>query len=156
MDKSGHRDSRTAFWIEVCDGWAVLQHSSGTTGLQKGVSLSHGAILRHNAAYGGILDRQSDDVIVSWLPLHHDMGFVACFLMPLLERVPFVHLSPFDWARRPALLLEQMAKQAGTLCWMPNFAFMADAVRDLPSDSHLSGVRTWINCSEQVTHAARR
>ncbi|MBF0624063.1 MAG: AMP-binding protein [Magnetococcales bacterium] len=137
---------------------AVVQHSSGTTGLQKGVALSHGAILLHNRRYAAALDLQADDRVVSWLPLYHDMGFIACFLMPLLERIPFVHLSPFDWARRPALLLEQMARQGGTRCWLPNFAFvfMAESIREGHGspDLSLSHVRSWIDCSEPVTAAA--
>ncbi|MFN2599411.1 MAG: AMP-binding protein [Pyrinomonadaceae bacterium] len=150
--------------FEVRDGdpgeVALLQHSSGTTGLQKGVALSHRAVLAHNRAYAERLKLTRDDVIVSWLPLYHDMGFVACFLLPLLERVAFVELSPFDWVTRPASLFEQIARHRATLCWMPNFAFqfMADAVRasQPPESLSLRSVRAWVNCSEPVQHAAHR
>src|SRR5207244_3058234 len=52
----------------------VLQHSSGTTGLQKPVMLSHKAILDHVKSYGQALQLREEDKIVSWLPLYHDMG----------------------------------------------------------------------------------
>lgn len=136
---------------------ALLQHSSGTTGLQKGVALSHRAVLRHNLAYAERMGLTREDVIVSWLPLYHDMGFVACFLLPLLARVPFVELSPFDWVLRPASLFEQIHKHRATLCWMPNFAFqfMADAVRPSQMEGlSLASVRAWVNCSEPVQHSA--
>lgn len=136
---------------------ALLQHSSGTTGLQKGVALSHRAVLRHNRAYASRINLKRDDVIASWLPLYHDMGFVACFLLPLLARVPFVELSPFDWVLRPVSLFEQIHKHRATLCWMPNFAFqfMADAVRPTQiEDLRLGSIRAWVNCSEPVQHAA--
>ena len=139
---------------------ALLQHSSGTTGLQKGVALSHRAVLRHNRAYAERIKLTREDVIVSWLPLYHDMGFVACFLLPLLARVPFVELSPFDWVLRPVSLFEQIERQRATLCWMPNFAFqfMADSVRaaQIPDGLSLASVRAWVNCSEPVQHAAHR
>ncbi|HVF45701.1 MAG TPA: AMP-binding protein, partial [Pyrinomonadaceae bacterium] len=136
---------------------ALLQHSSGTTGLQKGVALSHRAVLGHNRAYAERIALNREDVIVSWLPLYHDMGFVACFLLPLLARVPFVELSPFDWVLRPVSLFEQISAHRATLCWMPNFAFqfMADSVR--PSQLaglSLASVRAWVNCSEPVHHSA--
>jgi len=61
-----------------------LQHSSGTTGLQKGVALSHRSVLNQIAAYSQSIDLQDDDVVVSWLPLYHDMGLIAGFIMPLV------------------------------------------------------------------------
>jgi acyl-CoA synthetase (AMP-forming)/AMP-acid ligase II len=142
------------------DEVALLQHSSGTTGLQKGVALSHRAVLRHNRAYASRMKLRCEDVIVSWLPLYHDMGFVACFLLPLLARVPFVELSPFDWVLRPVSLFEQIERHRATLCWMPNFAFqfMADSVRpsQIREGLSLASVRAWVNCSEPVQHTAHR
>ena len=147
-------------WDADAEEVALLQHSSGTTGLQKGVALSHRAVLRHNRAYASRIGLTRDDVIVSWLPLYHDMGFVACFLLPLLARVPFVELSPFDWVLRPVSLFEQIQKHRATLCWMPNFAFqfMADSVRpsQIPDGLNLSSLRAWVNCSEPVRHAAHK
>jgi len=61
---------------------AFLQHSSGSTGLQKGVMLSHRAVLNQLASYGAAIKLKPDDVIVSWLPLYHDMGLIAAFIMP--------------------------------------------------------------------------
>src|SRR5512147_424997 len=52
----------------------LLQHSSGTTGLQKGVALSHHAVFNQLDSYGKSLSITENDVIVSWLPLYHDMG----------------------------------------------------------------------------------
>ena len=142
------------------DEVAVLQHSSGTTGLQKGVALSHRAIIKHNRAYVERLKLTGDDRIISWLPLYHDMGFVACFLLPLLERILFIELSPFDWVTRPASLLEHASRQRATVCWMPNFGFqfLADSVRpdQLAGDLDLSSMRAWVNCSEPVHHAAHQ
>lgn len=133
---------------------AVIQHSSGTTGLQKGVALSHRAINAHNANYGRALELEASDTIVSWLPLYHDMGFIACFLLPLLTGTRFVQISPFDWVVRPHLLLNQIHVHRGTLCWLPNFAFsfMAQTVRpaNLLEGLDLSSMRGWINCSEPV------
>lgn len=160
IDAASVRDSG----FEALETWegdagevALLQHSSGTTGLQKGVALSHRAVLRHNRAYAERIALTRDDVIISWLPLYHDMGFVACFLLPLLARVPFVELSPFDWVLRPASLFEQIHARRATLCWMPNFAFqfMADTVRPSQVEGlSLRSIRAWVNCSEPVQHSA--
>ena len=79
----------------------LLQHSSGTTGLQKGVALSHQAVFNQLESYSLALRLQPDDVLVSWLPLYHDMGLIAGFLMPILLGIPLVIMSPFEWVRAP-------------------------------------------------------
>jgi acyl-CoA synthetase (AMP-forming)/AMP-acid ligase II len=134
---------------EIDDGAiALLQHSSGTTGRKKGVALSYRAVTAQLDAYGKTLRLAGNDCIVSWLPLYHDMGLVACFLLPVYAGVPFVQLDPFEWVARPAIFLEAIARHRGTLAWLPNFAFayLADTVRDPPRD--LSSMRAFIACSE--------
>ncbi len=132
----------------------LLQHSSGTTGLQKGVALSHQAVLNQLEAYGASIKLNPvRDVIVSWLPLYHDMGLIASFILPILRGVPLVLMSPFDWVRAPQRLLLAISQYRGTLSWLPNFAFnfCAQKIRE----RHLEGVdlsswRAIINCSEPV------
>ncbi|HEY6548192.1 MAG TPA: AMP-binding protein, partial [Vicinamibacteria bacterium] len=132
---------------------AFLQHSSGTTGLQKGVALSHEAVLNQLASCGDALGLRPDDVVVSWLPLYHDMGLIAGFLLPMVQGLPLVLMSPFDWVAHPALLLRALHEHAGTLVWLPNFAYHHCARRIRKRDSaglDLSRVRSFINCSEPV------
>jgi acyl-CoA synthetase (AMP-forming)/AMP-acid ligase II len=131
----------------------LLQHSSGTTGLQKGVALSHRAVHNQLEHYRKELRINHDDVIVSWLPLYHDMGLIACFLMPVLLGVPLVLLSPFEWVRAPHRLMQAVSKYKGTLSWLPNFAynFCAQKVRDRDLDGvDLSSWRAISNCSEPM------
>jgi len=139
----------------------LLQHSSGTTGLQKGVALSHRAVLRQLEAYSQAIRLDlNNDVIVSWLPMYHDMGLIACFILPILFRVPLVLISPFDWVRAPYRLFQAVSQHRGTLSWLPNFAynFCAQMIRPRHLDGvDLSSWRAVINCSEPVrpqSHAA--
>jgi len=131
----------------------LLQHSSGTTGLQKGVALSHRAVFNQLNSYGKSLALADGDVVVSWLPLYHDMGLIAGFLMPILAGIPLVLLSPFDWVRAPYKLLQAVSKYRGTLTWLPNFAynFCAQKIRDRHIEGvDLSSLRAVTNCSEPV------
>lgn len=137
------------------DEVAILQHSSGTTGLQKGVALSHQAVFNQLDVYAETLGLNEEDVIVSWLPLYHDMGLIAGFLLPILYGKHLVLMSPFDWVRAPYRLLQSVSQYKGTLSWLPNFAynFCAQKIRD----RHLEGVdlsswRAIINCSEPVRY----
>ena len=132
---------------------ALLQHSSGTTGLQKGVALSHQAVINQLKSYGEAIHLEGKDVFVSWLPLYHDMGLIACWLMPILMGNPLVLLSPFDWVRAPSRLLQAVSKYKGTLSWLPNFAynFCAQKIRDRDLEGvNLSSWRAISNCSEPM------
>ncbi|MBN1122972.1 MAG: AMP-binding protein [Anaerolineae bacterium] len=138
---------------------ALLQHSSGTTGLQKGVALAHRAIFEQLDQYSKSLDFTTDDVIVSWLPLYHDMGLIAGFLMPLLTGARLVLMSPFDWVRAPHMLLQAITAQGGTLTWLPNFTynFCAQKIRDENLEGvDLSSMRAFINCSEPIYDNSHR
>jgi len=135
------------------DEVALLQHSSGTTGLQKGVALSHRAIFNQIESYSQAIHLAGDDVVVSWLPLYHDMGLIPGFLMPILAKRPLVLMSPFDWVRSPAKLLRALHDYRGTLAWLPNFAynFCANKIREEDlAGLDLSHVRAFINCSEPM------
>jgi len=108
---------------QVPDRLALVQYTSGTTGLHKGVAHSHRAILQFVDAYFAAFPMTREDVVVSWLPLYHDMGLLAGLLMPLVAGATTVLMSPFYWVREPVTLLRAIHELQGTLCWMPNFAF---------------------------------
>ncbi|MEN6299095.1 MAG: AMP-binding protein [Anaerolineaceae bacterium] len=136
----------------------LLQHSSGTTGLQKGVALSHQAIFNQIDSYSKSLQlnrsKYGQDTIVSWLPLYHDMGLIAGFIMPILTQTHLVLMSPFDWVRAPYKLMQYISKFRGSLCWMPNFAYNFCAQKIRPRDLEnvdLSSCRAVINCSEPMS-----
>ena len=166
-------DSIVATWLEVesCpapdakpaqtspDDLLLLQHSSGSTGLKKGVALSHRAVLAQVRDYWQALKLNAADRIVTWLPLYHDMGMIAATLAPLIAGTPVVGLSPFEWVAKPVLLLRAITEHRATLCWLPNFAynFMARRIReDELAGIDLSSMRAFVNCSEPVIAESHR
>lgn len=128
----------------------LLQHSSGTTGLKKGVMLSYGAVLSQLDAYGRALDLTGTETVVSWLPVYHDMGLIACTLLPLVKGLGLVSMDPFEWLVQPHRLMEEAGRAQDALVWLPNFAFnhLARHARRLDAAVRLEGVRAFIDCSE--------
>ena len=132
---------------------AFIQHSAGTTGLQKGVALTHAAVLRQLSHLAAALKVQGADRIYSWLPLYHDMGLIAAFMLPMACHIPVVMQSPLDWVMQPESMLQVVSEHKCTLAWMPNFAFQFVPRRTLQTrwaDYDLSSLRLAINCSEPV------
>lgn len=135
----------------------LLQHSSGTTGLQKPVLLSHNAVLKHVENYSSAIQLTKNDKVVSWLPLYHDMGLIAAFHLPLAFGIPSVQIDPFEWVMIPALLLEVISKEKCTVTWLPNFSYnmMADKIQDDDLEGiSLESMRLFINCSEPVRESS--
>jgi acyl-CoA synthetase (AMP-forming)/AMP-acid ligase II len=141
-------------WQEVdADAPAILQCSSGSTGLQKGVLLSHRMVIRQCQSYARAIRLSREDRICSWLPLYHDMGLFTTWLMPLLSGVPVAALDPFAWVNAPASFLRLIGDYRGTLAWQPNFAYnlLASRVTDTEIEGvDLGSMRGFSNCSEPV------
>lgn len=142
-------------WAQRGDGdLAFLQFSSGTTGRRKGVMLSHRMVLEQLDAYRHAIALDEGGVIASWLPLYHDMGLIACLVMPLVFGVPLVLLDPLEWVRDPASLFRWIEHYRATHCWLPNFAFNHLAATSDPGwRGDLSSVRSFVNCSEPCKDA---
>lgn len=136
---------------------ALLQHSSGTTGLKKGVALTFSDISRQTDAYRGAAGLSEASTIASWLPLYHDMGLLTSFLIPAGIGASVVSLDAFDWVKEPSLLLKAIEIFHATHTWLPNFAFK-HIVNSTPQSKSfdLSSMRTFISCSEPVKAATFR
>ncbi len=128
---------------------AFLQHSSGTTALKKGVQLSYGAVAVQIASYAAVLQLDAADRIATWLPLYHDMGLIACLVLPLTLGLTIVSMDAFEWVSRPEMLLDAIEAHRCTHVWLPNFAFH-HLCRTAASESRcdLSRVKAFIDCSE--------
>lgn len=129
-----------------------LQFSGGTTGDQKCVVVTAPMLVNQLEALKTKLQFDAADGVVSWLPLYHDMGLIACLWLPLWSGTPSTHFAATDWLMHPELLFELLAKYRGTFCWLPNFAFayLAAQKQRIRGRFDLSHVRAFINCSEPV------
>lgn len=136
-----------------------IQYSSGTTGAKKGVSISQEQLLWQVDTYAKAIALTKEDHIVSWLPFYHDMGLLTALMLPLLTGTQVTLISPFQWVKKPVMLLEIISRDKGTLCWLPNFAynFIAQAMdRGNSSKLDLSTLRGVVNCSEPIIDASHK
>jgi len=117
---------------------AFLQYTSGSTGDPKGVVLSHANLLANIRAWSRAIALSPTDVIVSWLPLYHDMGLIGAWLGSLYNGLPLVLMSPLDFLARPQRWLWAIHRYRGTVSAAPNFAYEMCA-RRIP-DEELAGL----------------
>ncbi len=132
---------------------AFIQYTSGSTGDPKGVLLSHGNLLANIKAMGEALGVSSEDHVVSWLPLYHDMGLIGCWLGSLHFGIPLTVMSPLAFLSRPERWLWAIHAHGGTISSAPNFAYEI-CIRKIKEESieglDLSSWRIAANGAETV------
>lgn len=133
------------------DALAVLQFTSGSTADPKGVMLPNRTICANLDAIVVAAEVVPDDVMVSWLPLYHDMGLVGFCMLPLSHGIDVVIGAPQDFLGAPLRWLEWLSEFGGTATAGPNFSYVL-ATRALRNASNLdlSRLRLALNGAEPV------
>ena len=92
-------------------------------------------------------------MVVSWLPLYHDMGLIGCLGAPMTRALDLVLAAPQDFLASPGRWLAWMHEFGGTVSAGPNFSY-ALATRALrrmdPGTLDLSRWRIALNGAEPV------
>ncbi|WP_299017667.1 AMP-binding protein [uncultured Photobacterium sp.] len=117
---------------------AFLQYTSGSTGQPKGVTLTHDNLLHNIRAMGKVVQANSSDVFVSWLPVYHDMGLIGTWFGSLYHAMPLVIMSPLVFLSKPQRWLWAIHRHRGTLSPAPNFAY--ELCINKIDDSELEGL----------------
>ncbi|MDO9501939.1 AMP-binding protein [Falsiroseomonas sp.] len=134
------------------DAPLFVQHSSGTTGIKKAVAISGRMLAGQFAAYWPGLRAELGVgrlSVASWLPLYHDMGLIAGFLLPMLGGDSVSLLDPFEWIGAPGRFLEMIEADGCDIAWMPNFAFRHfTRLHRALKPARLGSMKLWIDCSE--------
>ncbi|MBN2320608.1 MAG: AMP-binding protein [Acidobacteria bacterium] len=138
---------------------ALIQYSSGSTGLQKGVCLSHRAILAEISGVSEFFEISHNDRLLTWVPLYHDWGLVCVALHALVEGMEYSLLSPIEWVQNPVSAWQVANLYKSTIFYQPNFAFnlMAKRIReDDMKEIDLSSIRLVCNGAEPCFYESHK
>ena len=126
------------------EGLCYLQFSSGSTRFPMGVAVTQSALMANLVGTGDHgLGVTSEDRIVTWLPLYHDMGLVGMLLNSLAFQVSVDLLPTGAFVRRPGLWLDLMSKRRATISYAPTFGYDLAARRAGPSTLADLDLSTW-------------
>jgi fatty-acyl-CoA synthase len=141
------------------DDTALLQLTSGSTAAPKAVRITHGNLHANLTAMvqAGGLDAERD-VLVSWLPLFHDMGMVGFLTLPMALGLELVKVTPAEFLSRPLLWAELISRHRGTVTAAPNFAYglLARRLAGAEQGFDLSTLRFALNGAEPIEPEAVR
>jgi fatty-acyl-CoA synthase len=140
------------------DDLALMQLTSGSTGSPKAVRITHRNVVSNAEAMfvAAGYDLQAD-VIVSWLPLFHDMGMTGFLAVPMYFGAELVKITPMDFMRDTLIWAKLIDKYKATMTAAPNFAYSLFAKRlrkqAKPGQFDLSTLRFALSGAEQVEPA---
>lgn len=143
------------------DGWrrpadnrerlTILQFTSGSTSDPKGVMLPDKTLCANLNGISEVGRLVPDDVLVSWLPLYHDMGLVGLLTLSMSTGTNLVLGAPQEFTAKPSRWMEWISTYGGTATAGPNFAYVlaTRALRRGPQ-LDLSRLRIALNGAEPV------
>jgi fatty-acyl-CoA synthase len=143
------------------DAPALLQLTSGSTAEPKAVTITHGNLITNitDMADKAELDVEND-VMVSWLPMFHDMGMVGFYTTPMTLGVRLVKVTPVDFLSAPLLWAQLITKYRATVTAAPNFAYalLGRRLSGVEDDAayDLSTLRIALNGAEPIDEKAVR
>lgn len=142
--------------LDTAHNTAFLQYTSGSTRNPAGVMLTNESIVTNVIQIYTAAQIKEPMRIVSWLPMHHDMGIILATLAMVLGD-EFEIFSPRDFIQRPERWMDRLDRRAEDPEDMhiytvaPNFALELAARYAGEKDYDLSQVEAVICGSEPVT-----
>ena len=132
---------------------AFLQYTSGSTSAPKGVMVSHGNILYTARDIDAGWRYDADSVLVSWLPIFHDMGLICGIVLPAYRGFHCYLMSPVAFIQRPLRWLAAMSRYRATHSAAPNFAYDLCVRKVGPAEREGLDLSAWevtLNSAEPV------
>ena len=141
------------------DSLAFLQYTSGSTSAPRGVMVSHGNLLDNQRVIeqcsrsAELLDESGGDLMVSWLPVFHDMGLIMGMLHGVYVGATVNFFSPLNFLYKPGRWLTAVSAFRACISGAPNFAYelcLRRATDDLLERLDLSSWRVAFNGAEPI------
>lgn len=132
---------------------AILQFTSGSTSVPKGVRLTHRNLIHQLDLNAELLEIESDSRLVMWVPQYHDLGLISGITAVFRGRGQLWFTSPLSFLKRPALWFELMHRVRATHTASPNFGYelalrkTSDAQR---AQWDLSTLKIFMNAAEPI------
>ena len=134
----------------------ILQYTSGSTSEPKGVMIPDRVLGANLHALATAAEVDNDvDVVVSWLPLYHDMGLVGTLCTPMTRGIDLVQAAPTDFLAHPGNWMQWLSDYRGSMTAGPNFSWVlaARALKRM-SGLDLSPMRLALSGAEPVDPVA--
>ncbi|MCL2642728.1 MAG: long-chain fatty acid--CoA ligase [Candidatus Bathyarchaeota archaeon] len=155
IKKNNAHNNQKALSFNSEEDLAVLQYTGGTTGMPKGVMLTHANLVSNTKAFASCLKSTSEDVFLSALPFFHVYGMTTSMLTPISLGATMVLLPKFN----PIKSLQAIKQhQVTVFCGSPTMYTMLLASTEFEKHdlSALSSIRVCISGASSLPHQIQK
>ena len=138
---------------------AFLQYTSGSTGTPKGVIVTHANLTHNETLIRDAFGHDHDTVIVSWLPLFHDLGLIGNVLQAVFLGATCHLMAPSSFMQHPMRWLHAIARTKAATAMAPNFAYERCVETVTEADLALLDLSRWrvaLNGAEPIRASTLR
>lgn len=154
LDNIYSKNAETELYAPHEDEIAFIQFSSGSTGSPKGVTLTHRNLITNMDAIAKGGKYSTQDSLISWMPLTHDMGLIGFHLNPLFCGIQQYIIPTGLFVRRPSIWLDKASEHKITVLCSPNFGYhyvIKHCLGSTKPDWDLAHVRLIYNGAEPIS-----
>src|ERR1700744_3484195 len=120
---------------------AILQYSSGSSGVPRGVMVCHANLMANELMIEEAFGHTPSTVALGWLPFQHDMGLIGYVLQPVYTGFECVIMTPLQFLKHPLRWLQEITRYRANTSGGPNFAYeMCVAAVERHGEKSLEGL----------------
>lgn len=152
-DRLHEYDPDPSYHLSQPEDLAILLLTSGSTGMPKGVMLSHWNILSSVAATSQVSQFTQENISLNWLPLDHPGPLIRCCIRCVFLGCEQIHAPTDVVLQQPLIWFDWLERYRVTTTWSPNFAFtlVNDQSAEIKQRTwNLSAVRSLLNTAEPI------
>lgn len=134
---------------------SLIQFSSGSTGVPKGIPILYSALYTHVNA---LLEREnvtSSDVTINWAPLSHNLGLISVHLVSTLAGINQFMMPKSLFVKNPLIWMDKASEHKATMIYSPNFGYkyvLTHKSSERAEKWDLSNVRIAFNGAEPINY----
>jgi acyl-CoA synthetase (AMP-forming)/AMP-acid ligase II len=122
---------------------AFLQYTSGSTAAPKGILVSHRNVLANSEMIRQFLGTHETSVMVTWLPLFHDLGLIGNVVQAVYAGAHCVLMSPFVFLQKPFRWVQAISRYRSDISGGPDFAYALAARKATPEQKAGLDLSSW-------------
>jgi len=138
------------------DDVAVIQFSSGSTSIPKGICTTHKNIIETAASFKERMNYTSQDSVFSWLPINHNMALLGIHMAAIHECGEQYLMSIYEFMSNPLKWMQYISDKRISITASPNFGlkyFLSFYEKYAHTcDWDLSPLRVIINGAEPISY----